>query len=366
MNRFRPIFFGLIIFNLFTLALLTGCGSTSPQPLTTAPKKAISEIRNEDRPVYERLIALPDTAIDTFYTHDALPIAYRKYIPMNPDSMRVVVAFIHGTAAQSKLYIPFAETLQQAGIGVALIDLRGHGLSGGERGDSRTSDALARDVRIFLDTLRRQFPERKIILGGHSLGAGVAQKYVEFFANRADRKKTYQEPDGFVFMSGGFLLEASGDSVAAMGMKQFDQESDRSFAKVDPWLSLAAIPLAFAGVHPKPVEIFMPQQDALIKAATDKNLFTLKYSLQFFLASFPLASRETYRKITAPVLFVIGTEDELFSVAGARFAFEKMGQQQKELIVSEGANHVSVVWKSAAAVAEWINRTFAAPQNLEF
>lgn len=360
-------------FHLLLLATLAGCGSVA---------QSVFDIRPEDKPVYETLLRAPDTDTSSFVSFDLTRIVYRTRLPKG-DSCKAILVFIHGTAAQSKLYLPLADTLAAQGIGTVLPDLRGHGFTTGYAGDAigdvRSLDALVRDVRLLLDTVRAKFPDKKILLGGHSLGAALAVKFVEHFstidawriktglASNSDaaaangvtatglnpNKKLYREPDGFVLMSGGFL---PADSAVRRPMP-----NGRAFATIAGSAALY-LPAGLVGIHPQSIEIILPN-DVLVREAMEKKLLTTRYALQFLLASFPVELRRTYRTMQSPALFVIGTEDELLSVSDAAVSAQKVNSPVRDLVTVEGANHISIIWKSAAAIGRWIRTNISDTDN---
>lgn len=327
----RPHRFHLILWLLSVLVGVSACSSS---------EKSIFTIAESDRPIYERLIAEPDS-VHYFTSFDLTRLAYREILP---SSFKTMLVFIHGTAAQSKLYLPLADTLRQYGIATVLLDLRGHGLSEGRRGDAKNTTALARDLKLFLDTLRAKFPEKKIVLGGHSLGAGACLKYISFFY---DRPSHYRPPDALLLMSGGFYPNPN------LKTEKRNIQSDGAFAKVDFFQSLLLIPDLLLDLHPKAFEILLPN-DSLVQRAISKNLLTTKYALTFFLAAFPIDVMEAYRNIRFPTLLVIGKHDELFRVSDAEYTLSRLPTKEKSLIVSD-ANHIDVVWRSAPAIATWLS-----------
>ncbi len=317
-------------FLLFSLMVGVSACASSEQSIFT--------IDDHERPIYARLISEPDS-VSYFTSFDLTRLAYREILPSD---FRTMLVFIHGTAAQSKLYLPLADTLRRYGIATALLDLRGHGLSEGTRGDAKNTTALARDIKLFLDTLRAKYPQKKIILGGHSLGAGACLKYLSFFY---DRKPLYRPPDALVLMSGGFFPNPN---------RTFAPRSRQgAFARVHALESLLLIPDLLLDLHPKAFEILLPS-DSLVKQAVAKNLLTMRYALTFFLAAFPIDVMEAYRQVKFPTLLVIGKDDELLRVSDANYTLSHLPIKEKSLIVSD-ANHINVVWRSAPAIATWIN-----------
>jgi alpha-beta hydrolase superfamily lysophospholipase len=317
-------------FLLFSLIVGVSACASSEQSIFT--------IDDRERPIYVRLISEPDS-VSYFTSFDLTRLAYREILPTSFSTMLV---FIHGTAAQSKLYLPLADTLRHYGIATALLDLRGHGLSEGIRGDAKNTTALARDLKLFLDTLRSKYPQKKIVLGGHSLGAGACLKYLAFFY---ERKSLYRPPDALVLMGGGFFPNPNRVRVS--------RSQQGAFARINPLQSFLLIPDILLDLHPKAFEILLPN-DSLVREAVAKNLLTTRYALTFFLAAFPIDVIEAYQQVKFPTLLVIGKDDEFLHIADAEYTLSRLPVKEKSLIVSD-ANHINVIWRSAPAIATWIN-----------
>jgi alpha-beta hydrolase superfamily lysophospholipase len=63
---------------------------------------------------------------------DRVDIVLRRVDP--PRAPKAVAVVLHGTGLHGSYYLPFARLLANEGVQVAVMDQRGHGLSGGERG----------------------------------------------------------------------------------------------------------------------------------------------------------------------------------------------------------------------------------------
>lgn len=91
-------------------------------------------------------------------------------------SVQAVVGLVHGLGEHSGRYGPVAERLTAAGYAVASFDLRGHGRSGGRRGDTRFA-ATFDDIDRLLSDAAVRFPDRPLFLYGHSLGGLLVLAY---------------------------------------------------------------------------------------------------------------------------------------------------------------------------------------------
>jgi len=116
-----------------------------------------------------------------FATADGVEIFYRRWIPN--DAVRAIVLVVHGASEHSGRYARFAEVLRNEGCAVYALDLRGHGRTAASTGTGRTGasgmDGLLADVQQLADLARADFPSVPVVLFGHSMGALIAQAYVE-------------------------------------------------------------------------------------------------------------------------------------------------------------------------------------------
>lgn len=85
------------------------------------------------------------------------------------------LALVHGFGEHSGRYTDMATHLNDRGIDVVAIDLRGHGRSDGKRGVIRSYDDFRADLAALLERARQIHGQRSgpLILYGHSMGGGV-------------------------------------------------------------------------------------------------------------------------------------------------------------------------------------------------
>jgi len=131
---------------------------------------------------------------------DHIQLAYRSYVPPSP---KAVVLFYHGSGANSGAgYEPIGEGLSiKHSIATFLPDIRGHGLSGGARGDAPSLQQVFDDVTTMVEAARREFPTLPLFLGGHSAGAGLIVNYI----NSPD----HQPVNGYLFVAPDFGLKSN-------------------------------------------------------------------------------------------------------------------------------------------------------------
>jgi alpha-beta hydrolase superfamily lysophospholipase len=81
------------------------------------------------------------------------------------------VTIVHGAGDHGGRYLAAARELAEAGLAVALPDLRGHGRSEGERGHCSGVSEVLRDLKAVQDHLAYRLPIAPKVLVGQGLGA---------------------------------------------------------------------------------------------------------------------------------------------------------------------------------------------------
>ena len=87
------------------------------------------------------------------------------------------VLIVHGLGEHIGRHEALAEWLVARGWRVVGYDQRGHGQSGGARGDLAQADDLLVDLAAIVDAARTAGPGPLVLLG-HSMGGGVAARFV--------------------------------------------------------------------------------------------------------------------------------------------------------------------------------------------
>lgn len=101
-----------------------------------------------------------------------------------PDRVSAAIFLIHGLGEHSGRYEEFARWLGRDGISVFSFDLRGHGRSGGPRGDAASFGRFLEDVSLMEETFEVTLAEEGEptpcrVLMGHSLGGLIALRHLQ-------------------------------------------------------------------------------------------------------------------------------------------------------------------------------------------
>jgi len=239
---------------------------------------------------------------------------YRHWAAPDP---RAAVIFLHGFGEHTGLYHRYGFALNAAGIDLWVVDLIGHGLSPGERGDFGSiedSSALAESLTALAEQERPGIP---LIAQGHSFGSVVT-----LF-------RLLEQPQRY---RAGVISGAPMVPIAALLDTDSSFDLDPSWLSSDPFYvdSLENDPLAFVDADGVPLARELDR-------AWDR-----------FGAELP--------KLTVPTLAVHGEDDPIADVGAVRAYAEQI--EPLQLREFAGAHHdilnESVHAEVAAAIVDFI------------
>lgn len=223
-----------------------------------------------------------------FESYDKTKINYYQFIP--DSSVIAKLIFIHGGGAHSRLgYFKLAQKLKDSfNIETLLIDIRGHGLSEGNRGDCPNINSLNKDISSMIQ-IAKTGNKLPIYLGGHSSGGGLVLNYSNW--------KKKETVNGYFFIS------------PELGYKSnTDRENRMPFATVKIWkFVINGMSQGLFLQHSKAV--FFNYPETIIK---DNPLILTSISVNMANALTPNNPKKQFRKIIEPIALFIGEQDELF------------------------------------------------------
>ena len=107
---------------------------------------------------------------------DGTRLLVRRWVPTGDPWAALLV--VHGLGEHSGRYERTGGLLAGSGIDVTAFDLRGHGGSGGRRGDVERWTDLFDDLAMVLAGVRSGAAGRPVVLLGHSMGGLLCADYV--------------------------------------------------------------------------------------------------------------------------------------------------------------------------------------------
>jgi len=106
---------------------------------------------------------------------DGLEMYGRAWTPAGKPKATVVL--VHGHGEHTGRYEHVAAVLTKKGYALLGFDLRGHGKSGGKRGQTPSYQALLDDIGAFLKQAGERYPDLPCFLYGHSLGGNLVLNF---------------------------------------------------------------------------------------------------------------------------------------------------------------------------------------------
>ncbi len=102
-----------------------------------------------------------------------------------------IVQISHGMAEHKERYEPFMEYLASCGYMAIIHDHRGHGASVKRLDDlgyfyDEKAESIVEDLHQITTYAKEQYPNKKVILFGHSMGSMVVRKYIKKYDKDID------------------------------------------------------------------------------------------------------------------------------------------------------------------------------------
>ena len=114
--------------------------------------------------------------LQPYTARDGKQLSIRLY-ESNATTDKVII-LLHGSGWHSMQFYPLANYLSSKGLAhVITPDLRGHGFTPEQRGDVAYIGQLEDDLADLISVAQQKFPERTMIIGGHSSGGGLAIRF---------------------------------------------------------------------------------------------------------------------------------------------------------------------------------------------
>jgi len=267
---------------------------------------------------------------------DGIELSVRVYKPSKEPKAALV--FCHGGGAYSGAgYQHMALGLSRDfGLTVYLPDIRGHGASGGPRGDAPSMEQVWKDVDAVLEHASQQ-SSCPLFLGGHSSGGGLVVNYATAHEGR-------RPVEGYVLVS------------PELGYKSGTARPDRTdFGKVSILAFIANGICGILGNYPAvtfsyPPEVLADGGMVAFNTVNMANAITPE-SPQAQLKAL-CGGEEDNNKNKAPVGLWVGSDDELF-VAESVAAYVPATKTNTSVVVP-GKNHLGILVGIHEDIGKWI------------
>lgn len=232
-----------------------------------------------------------------------------------PDGQpRAVVLVAHGLGEHISRYDNLVNHIVPRGYAVYGLDHQGHGKSEGQRIYVDRFQIYLDDLKTFFDMVRKENPNLKIFLLGHSMGGLIATAYT---------LQHQQELAGLIVSA---PLLKPGDSVSGGTIM-----AARILSALAPRMGVQALDSTYLSRDRSVVEAY--DKDPLVY----RGKVTARLGSELF--STMAKVEPQMPSITLPLLIMQGTADKLVSREGSKLLFAKAGSKDKTLKLYEGFYH---------------------------
>ena len=243
-----------------------------------------------------QLTAADGTAL--FVTDYLLPVA----------QARGSVLVMHGLGEHGGRYRHLARFFNACGLSVRCYDHRGHGRSGGARGDVHLGDPIVQDAGIVLDDFATRFPAPPYLFG-HSMGGLFAARFA---------------------LSGssplrGLILSSP---ALAVRLNAFQRAMLGAMGRVAPWLALPnGLPPRYLSHDADAVSAY--RNDPLVHGRISARL------MQSMLGAIDFCQAHA-GELRIPVLMLVAGDDRLVDADGSRRFFAQLPRSTAQLQLYDG------------------------------
>jgi len=217
-----------------------------------------------------------------------------------------------------------AEPLTRRGFTVYGLDLRGHGLSDGKRGDYPSKERFVKDLCETIAFVKARHP--KVIILGHSLG--VLSSVVAL-------NNCLENIDGAVLLSGARTVRPG------------------AYPRLS---SVQKLKIVFSSLVSPGKPVIRYERDGMV--GRNDPLFNFRYTLRF-MRIVALGQMTFPKSMSIPVFVGVGDSDELFSIEACRELYEEVPSEVKEFHVAVGGKHAEYPQGSWNPLAESLEKHFS-------
>jgi acylglycerol lipase len=237
---------------------------------------------------------------------------YQSWLPEGAPN--AVLLVVHGIAENSGRYSNLVNYFVPKGYAVYSFDLRGHGKSDGTRSHIEHFSYYLDDVKTYFDIVKKQNPNAKIFLVGHSMGSTIAIAYAV----------EHQSELSGLIVSGTTLKAGNSINKASILM-----------AKI---LSVLAPRMGVAALDANGIS-----RDKAVVAAyiNDPLVYTGKlrarWGTELLKTMEKLKSKIS--ELSLPILIMHGSADRLSDPSSSKMLFDGVSSKEKTLKLYEGFYH---------------------------
>jgi alpha-beta hydrolase superfamily lysophospholipase len=324
------------------LAGLAGLYLVAALALTFWPARRAPAVPPGPRPVAQAAAADPAASFTErqFTARDGQTLFARIF----DSPSATTVLFVHGVGADGSGLVPMAALLHRAaGVRLVVLDLRGHGRSGGRRWSVDHAGQYEEDLADVLQSLRRERPGGRLVLAGHSMGGGIALRYA---------LKPTVSVNGYLLVAPLLGGDApSGQTAAPSGQTAPDGGSMDRFVTFRTPRLFGVLMFNLVGV----------------RAFNDLPILTLHQpsrtpsygfaALQSMQPNAPKDYRVALGAIHVPLMLMAGSRDEAFNARAYPGIVRQYSRGEAVIIPGETHDGVLTAPRAIEVASDWLSRS---------
>lgn len=234
---------------------------------------------------------------------DNLAIDVKMFIPEG--EIKGILQISHGMAEHKERYYKFMKYITNAGYVTIINDHRGHGKSVLNKDDlgyfyDNSATYVVEDLHQITTYIKELYPNKKVILFGHSMGSMIVRKYIKKYDNEIDKLIVCGSPSKNKYAKSGLELSKT---IAKL--------------KGDKYRSKFIQKLAFGGYSKNKKsknEWICANEDTVNKYDNDELcgfIFTANGFQNLFKLMIDIYSPDGWNKnnLKLPILFIAGSDD---------------------------------------------------------
>jgi acylglycerol lipase len=248
----------------------------------------------------------------TFKGLNGLDLYHAAWLP--DQDIKAVIIVVHGLAEHIGRYKNVINYLVPKGYAIYGLDHRGHGKSQGIRGYvDRFSDYIT-DLKTFFDLVRKEQPDKKIFMLGHSLGGLIAVAYAI----------EYQAELSGLIVSAALMKIGASVSPATVFMAKI-------ISAIAPKMGVTTLDASTISRDKTVVDAYV--NDPLVY----RGKTSARWGTEFIKITRDIPDK--IAKITLPLLVMYGTDDKLCDPEGSRMLYQMANSPDKTLKAYKGLYH---------------------------
>jgi len=255
--------------------------------------------------------------LDSYLCRDSIELNYYYYQAQT----NKVLIMLHGSGWHSKYFLSLAKYISSENIAhVYTPDLRGHGISPIKRGDINYINQLEDDLTDFVSIVGEKHPNSTLIIGGHSLGGGLAIRFAG--------SKYGKYADAYILLSPFLKYNAPTMKLNAGGW------ASAHIPRIIGLSMLNNVGISWFN-YLKVIDFNMPEE---YRDGTE----TLSYSYRLNTGFAPRNYKKDLSAIKQKVLVIVGKSDESFIVEAFLPEISKY-KKDVNVILLDDVTHVGIV-----------------------